>query len=148
MDDVKCFVEIGSDSSLSSLSAFVEICTFPPTPDIAAEELPSPNCPLSKSNRTRSRAASLARALSSSASFFNASNFAFWRLMLVFCVTLRQDWLSKVQVQLVDKTYADLCIHIPCRKGDLHDTREVPWRDLDIKHTHQNGAWIHFLDVA
>lgn len=52
--------------------------------DVAA----SPSCPFSNSRKTRSLAASRARSRSSSASFFNASNRTFCRLMSLICDTV------------------------------------------------------------
>jgi hypothetical protein len=53
----------------------------------ASPRFASPSCPRSKSFKTRSRAASLARTFSSSASRFRTSSLSFCLLISFFCVT-------------------------------------------------------------
>lgn len=118
------------------------------TPDfvpVAVGLAANPNWPFSNSCKTRSRAAALTLAFSSSASLFSCSSLSFCRFMSFFCVT--KTYMSCLGTNL-HITHIGRYRRTPYKINDLRCMQEVLEHYSGIKHTHRTGAWIHCQGVA
>ena len=124
--------------------------SFEDAPDVVTEGvLANPSWPFSNSSRTRSRAASRALCLSSSASRFNASNRAFCRLISSSCVTNRRPFRHfAMNTRTPTLTHQGPCRRTLCRRGVLFGTLPAPALAVSTAHTRRTASSTRSLDVA